>query len=244
VELRCRDLGRDYGRAIALDGISLLLTPGVTGLVGVNGAGKSTLLGTLAGAIRPSRGSVSLDGLDPYGSGRRPYLRQAALMPQSLELPGDARVADAVAYCGWLRGMSARDARKSARRVVAEVGLADRARDRIRCLSGGMTRRVALAQALVARPRLLLLDEPTTGLDPEQRAAVRTLIRAVADGGITIVSSHVMEDVESLADQIVVIDEGRVAHAGSLAQFRSEFGGGAQSAESAFLGLVARRRRR
>jgi ABC-2 type transport system ATP-binding protein len=242
VELVCDGLSHAYGRAVALSDIDLTLTPGVTGLVGVNGAGKSTLLSILAGALRPSRGSVRFDGLDPYGRGRRAYLRRTALMPQALELPPDARVADAVAYCGWLRGMPASSARARGRDVLDQVGLVDRSRHRMRTLSGGMVRRVALAQALVSAPDVLLLDEPTTGLDPEQRAVLRGLIDDLPRDCITVVSSHVMEDLEQLAERIVVLDEGEVAHAGPLADFCRDGGGPGQSAEAAFLSLLTGRR--
>jgi ABC-2 type transport system ATP-binding protein len=214
VALVCDALGHKYGRAVVLNDIAVTLTPGVTGLVGVNGAGKSTLLRAVAGALRPTRGSVRYDGLDPYGRSRRRYLRRVSLMPQALELPSDARVVDAVDYCGWLRGMPAAGLRARSEEVLGQVGLADRRGDRMRTLSGGMVRRVALAQALVSAPDILLLDEPTTGLDPQQRAVLRTLIDELPRDTITVVSSHVMEDLEQLADRIVVLDSGEIAHAG------------------------------
>jgi ABC-2 type transport system ATP-binding protein len=240
--LVCDGIGRDYGRTVALNSVSFALTPGVTGLVGVNGAGKSTLLRILAGALRPSRGSVCFDGLDPYGRGRRRFLRRTSLMPQALELPPDARVVDAVAYCGWLRGLPAAGLRDRAREVLGDVGLADRGGQRVRTLSGGMVRRAALAQALISAPDVLLLDEPTTGLDPEQRATVRGLISELPRDSAIVVSSHVMEDLEQLADRIIVLDGGEMAHCGSLAEFCGKFGGPAASAETAFLSLLTRRR--
>jgi ABC-2 type transport system ATP-binding protein len=244
VEIVCDGVDRNYGRTAALTDVTLTLTPGVTGLVGVNGAGKSTFLRILAGALRPSRGAVRLDDLDPYGRGRASYLRRVALMPQALELPSDARVAEAVAYCGWLRGMPSAAVRERAREVLADVGLADRSGDRLRTLSGGMVRRVALAQALVSKPDILLLDEPTTGLDPEQRAVLRELLDRLPRDCVTVVSSHVMEDLEKLADRVVVLDAGEIAHTGSLAEFCRERGGPDASAETAFLALLTGRRTR
>jgi ABC-2 type transport system ATP-binding protein len=239
----CEGIGRDYGPQVtALDDVTMTLHPGVTGLVGVNGAGKSTLLRVLAGAQRPSRGSVHLDELDPYGSGRRGFLRRTALMPQSLELPKDARALDAVAYCGWLRSLSARAAKAAAADALDQVGLADRATHKLRSLSGGMQRRVALAQALVAAPDLLLLDEPTTGLDPEQRAGLRQLVSELPRDCVTVVSSHVMEDLESFADTIVVLERGRVIFDGPLETFQCQLGGPERSAEFAFLSLLASHR--
>jgi ABC-2 type transport system ATP-binding protein len=242
MEVDCAEVGRDFAGVTALDEVSLSLRPGVTGLVGVNGAGKSTLLRILAGALRPSRGSVLIGDLDPYGPGRGAILPRIALMPQTLDFPGDVPVRDAVAYCGWLRKMSTRSARESSASVLDQVGLADRAADKLRSLSGGMQRRVALAQALVAKPELLLLDEPTTGLDPVQRATLRSLIAALPHDRITVVSSHVMEDLESLCDDIVVLDGGRVVHSGALDAFRADLGGAEHSAEHAFLALLTSRR--
>jgi ABC-2 type transport system ATP-binding protein len=239
----CEGLGLDYRQhREALEGVSFILRPGVTGLVGINGAGKSTLLQILAGGLRPSRGSVRLDGVDPFGRRRREVLRRVALMPQSLEIPGDVRVKDAVAYCGWLRGMRAGVAASATSQVLDQVGLADRATHKLHSLSGGMRRRVALAQALVSKPDLLLLDEPTTGLDPEQRAGLRELVAMLPGDHLTVVSSHVMEDLETLADRIMVVEDGRLIHAGSLPDFRADLGGSEQSAEHAFLSLISSRR--
>jgi ABC-2 type transport system ATP-binding protein len=239
----CEGIGRDYGPQVtALDDVTLTLASGVTGLVGVNGAGKSTLLRILAGALRPSRGSVRFGDLDPYGSGRHGFLRRTALMPQALEFPKDIRALDAVAYCGWLRRMSARAAKAAAADALEQVGLADRATHKLRSLSGGMQRRVALAQALVAAHDVLLLDEPTTGLDPEQRAGLRQLVSELPRDCVTVVSSHVMEDLESLADTIVVLEAGRLIYTGPLDTFRSDLGGPDRSAEHAFLSLLTSRR--
>jgi ABC-2 type transport system ATP-binding protein len=244
VPVECAELGRDYRHhPRALDSVTLSLLPGVTGLIGVNGAGKSTLLRILAGALKPTRGTLRVDGLDPYGADRSSVLRRTALMPQSLDLPRDARVVDAVAYCGWLRGMSTREAQAGAARVLHRVGLADRAADKIRSLSGGMHRRVALAQSLVAHPDLLLLDEPTTGLDPEQRAMLRGLVDELPRDCTMVVSSHVMEDLETLADHIVILDTGRVVYTGALGAFRDRWGGPERSAEHAFLSLLTTVRR-
>jgi ABC-2 type transport system ATP-binding protein len=244
VQVVCDGVRRSFGSQVqALADLSLTLEPGVTGLVGVNGAGKTTLLRILAGALRPSGGTVRLDGDDPYGRGRRDALRRTALMPQALDLPPGVRVADAVAYCGWLRGLPMRQARGRASAVLERVGLGARSDHPVRSLSGGMVRRVALAQALVSEPDVLLLDEPTTGLDPEQRAALRELVRGLPDHHITVVSSHVMEDLESLADRIVVLDDARLLFAGTLEEFCRDGDGNELTAEQAFLTMVTRHRR-
>jgi ABC-2 type transport system ATP-binding protein len=159
-----------------LRGVSIEVRPGTTGLLGANGAGKSTLLNVLAGALRPRSGSVELGSENLYGRRRSELLRRIALMPQELQVPNSARLRDATRFLAWARGIEPREITARADDALARVGLTDRAGDRLSKLSGGMRRRFALAQALVAEPEVLLLDEPTTGLDPQQRVVLRELI--------------------------------------------------------------------
>ncbi len=208
----------------ALDRLDLELRPGVTGLVGVNGAGKSTLLGVLAGTLRPRTGDAWVDGVSLYGAGRRRALARIGYMPQSFVPPPGATVLEIVSYLGWLRGLSSRDSLRAAIEAVAQVGLGDRSNDPARSLSGGMLRRVAFAQSVVTGPEVLLLDEPTTGLDPEQRATVRELVHADRARAVTVVSSHLMEDIVALAEHLIVIEQGRVVFHDSLARFREREG--------------------
>jgi ABC-type multidrug transport system ATPase subunit len=225
MQVRCSGVSHAYKSGVkALDDVSIDLAPGVTGLVGVNGAGKSTMLRILSGGLRPSAGSVSVLGSDLYGKGRRAALAGTALMPQELRVPREMRAVDVVSYIGWLRGLSSKEAKLRSEQVLEAVGLAERSDTRVSALSGGMVRRLALAQALVAQPRLLLLDEPTTGLDPEQRAAVRRLVADLPDDGIVLVSSH------------AVVFRGDVSE---LVRTHA-----AASAEEAFLALLLRRRTR
>jgi len=230
------------GRSWSLDLDDLTLQPGVTGLVGVNGAGKSTLMRALSGALRPSGGTVTIDDTDLYGRARRSQLGRIGYMPQEYTLPRDVSLRTSTEYVAWLRGLPRREVRAAAARALADVGLADRAGRRVGSLSGGMLRRLCLAQALVASPEFLLLDEPTTGLDPEQRAGVRRLVEELPGSAVTLLSSHVMEDIVSLAEHLIVLEEGRVLYHGSLAEFRDEYGGSERSAELAFLSLLTRAR--
>jgi len=226
----------------ALRGVTLELPVGVTGLVGVNGAGKSTLLRILSGALRPSTGDVSVLGRHLYGKGRRGALAKTALMPQEFAVPRDMRAVDVVSYIAWLRGLPSRQIESRSTEVLEAVGLAERRSAKVSTLSGGMHRRLALAQALVAQPSLLLLDEPTTGLDPEQRSAVRQLIADLPDDRTIVVSSHVMEDIESLATDVVVLDQGEVLFHGSVSDFVRTHVGRAGTAEQAFLAMLLKRR--
>ena len=233
-------VGQRYSRdGWALRGIDLSLGPGVTALVGVNGAGKSTLLSTLAGALRPTTGSVRVAGGDVYGRRRGRVLERVALMPQTLSLPENMTAAEVVSVIGWMRGLSGRAAKGEALVALDAVGLADRSGSRVKELSGGMKRRVALAQAIVSKPDVLLLDEPSTGLDPQQRRRMVEIIKTL--DGTVFFSSHVMEDVVETADRIVILHEGRAMFDGDMEQLSRLAPSGTapeRRAEAAFLRLI------
>ncbi|KRA38347.1 MULTISPECIES: ABC transporter ATP-binding protein [unclassified Nocardioides] len=234
--LRCTYSHQD---APAVDLDELVVDRGVCGLVGVNGAGKSTLLRTLAGCRRPEAGRVRIDDVDLYGRRRRTVVGRLGYMPQHLDLPKEMRVSDAMAYASWVRGVPSAEARTRNPQLLERVGLSSRAADRVGRLSGGMSRRLALAVALVTDPSVLLLDEPTTGLDPEQRAGLRGILRDLDTAAVTILSSHVMEDVAVMASRIVVMDAGRLLHVGSMDDFVADHGGPERSAEFAFLATIS-----
>lgn len=239
-----------YGEGQGCEDISFALQGQATGLIGVNGAGKSTLLRMLAGAQRPQAGQVLLMGLDPYTrAARSQALGRVALMPQLTDFPAPMSVHDVVAHIGWLRGLTQRDATRRARVVLAEVGLSTRLAARMKELSGGMVRRVALAQALVAEPDVLLLDEPSTGLDPEQRRIMVELVQA--QSATVIFSSHVIEDVLDVATKVLVLEGGRLVLDDTLTEVehRGEAVVGtmasrAEKAETGFLVTVGRNRGR
>ncbi|MGN6612993.1 MAG: ABC transporter ATP-binding protein [Angustibacter sp.] len=229
-----------YRQVVALDGVKLELSSGVTALVGVNGAGKSTLMTTMAGALRPAAGCVRVQGFDPYGRDRKRALRAVALMPQSATLPRRMTALDVVAYLAWMRGVPARVARQAALGALDRVGLSARAHHRVGQLSGGMQRRVLLAQAIASDARVLLLDEPSTGLDPEQRRVMVDLIREL-DLAV-LMSSHVLEDVVDAASRVVVLDDGRVAFDGTVQALASLAPSGTEAGrapEAGFLTVVA-----
>lgn len=229
-----------YGNEIALDGVSLALSAGVTALVGVNGAGKSTLLTTMAGAMRPTSGRVRVNGLDPYGRERNRALRAVALMPQSGTLPRRMTALEVVEYLAWMRGAAPTEAGRGALSALDAVGLAPRAHHRIGQLSGGMLRRVLLAQAIASKAPVLLLDEPSTGLDPEQRRVMVDLIKGLE---LTVLmSSHVLEDVVDTASRVVVLDEGRIAFDGTVEALSAHAPHGtdpARAPETGFLAVLA-----
>ncbi len=208
-----------YGRTRVLAGVSLSMGSGVTGLLGPNGAGKTTLLRMLATVLAPDRGRLSLLGRDPTDPAQRVEIRRRlGYLPQE---PGLYRHFSAFAlldYLAILKELSDRRARHDeVRRVLDEVGLGGMAHRRIRTLSGGMRRRVALAQALLGDPELLVLDEPTVGLDPEQRVAFRELLSGLGERHAVLLATHQTEDVAALCQQVVVLHDGRVLLDGSPA---------------------------
>lgn len=211
-------LTKTYGGGVrALDGLDLALTEGTIGLVGANGAGKSTLFRILLGLTRPDHGTVRVAGIDvatdPIGVRSR-----LGFMPEHDCLPTDQSATDVVATLGEIAGLPARAARQRASDVLDLVGL-DEARFRpIEGFSTGMRQRTKLAQAIVADPKLVLLDEPTAGLDPAGRHEMLDLIRRLSGFGISvIIATHLLDDVQATCDQVVMIDAGRLVAAGRTA---------------------------
>jgi len=208
-----------YGRTTALDDVSLQLERGVTGLLGPNGAGKTTLLRVLATALAPDSGTVRAFGTDAGdAAGRLALRRRLGYAPQAPGLHPRFTAFEFVDYVAILCEMVDRRTRHAeVRRVLHEVGLDDRRSARIKTLSGGMQRRVALAAALIGDPDLLVLDEPTVGLDPEQRLRFRELIAALGQQRTVLLSTHQIEDVQALCARVVVMHAGRVRFDGDPA---------------------------
>ena len=210
------DVGRAFGATWALAGVSLDLKPGVTGLLGPNGAGKTTLLRLLATALPPTQGQVSVLGLDPEVPAERTGIRrQLGYLPQEVGFPRGFTAFAFVDYIALLKEWTEPAARHAeVRRVLDLVGLSDLGAKRIRAMSGGQRRRVALAQALLGSPPVLILDEPTTGVDPEQRVTLRTVLAEIARTSIVVLSTHQTEDVAALCERVIVLDRGRVRYDG------------------------------
>ncbi|MBM7772479.1 ABC-type multidrug transport system ATPase subunit [Actinokineospora baliensis] len=203
------------GRRMAVDGIDLDLTNGVHGVLGPNGAGKTTLMRALATVLRPASGELTMLGT-PLSS--RESLRQVreriGYLPQKFGYYKRFTVREFVEYMAWLKQMPGVDIPGAVERAVERVGLGDRADDRLSTLSGGMVRRVGIAQAIVNEPAVLLLDEPTAGLDPAERMRFRALLRESAEDTCVVVSTHLVEDVAAGCDQVLLIDKGRVLFQG------------------------------
>lgn len=212
-------IGKDFGATRALDDVHLALGTGVTGLLGPNGAGKTTLLRIIATSTAADRGRVRLRGLDP-GAGHEALTeirRGLGYLPQELGYPGDMTTFGFVEYLAVLKEWDQRRARhREVRRVLDLVGLSDLATKKVSRLSGGQRRRVGLAQAMLGDPPLLILDEPTTGLDPAQRATLRRTLSVAAQESTVVLSTHQTEDVAALCERVVVLAGGRVRFDGPV----------------------------
>jgi ABC-2 type transport system ATP-binding protein len=214
-EIEARDLQIRVGRRrMAVDGVTLTMGRGVHGLLGPNGAGKTTLIRALATVLRPTSGTLSLLG----GMELRPLRRRIGYLPQEFGHYRRFTVREFVEYMAWLKEMPAREIPAAVQRAVERVGLADRADDRLKTLSGGMVRRVGIAQAIVNDPEILLLDEPTAGLDPAQRLRFRDLLTELGTDACVVVSTHLVEDVAAACTDVVLLDEGKLVFQGTPAQ--------------------------
>jgi ABC-2 type transport system ATP-binding protein len=209
-----------FGRTAAVDGVDLAVGPGVLGLLGPNGAGKTTLLRLLSTVLAPDSGSLRLLGRDPSVPHERVEVRRRlGYLPQNPRLYPSFTPLELVDYVAVLKEHTDPSWRRTeCTRVLEAVGLADRMHKRIRTLSGGMQQRVALAAALVGAPELLMLDEPATGLDPEQRLELRTLLASSAQRGTVVLSTHNTGEVAALCHRVAVMREGRVWFLGTPAE--------------------------
>jgi ABC-2 type transport system ATP-binding protein len=208
------------GDVTALDGLTVIFAPGVTGLIGANGAGKSTLIKILLGLLEPTRGMAKVFGLDCVKDGMR--IRQlVGYMPEHDCLPPDVSATEFVTHMGRMSGIPAAAARERAAEALRHVGLHEERYRQIGTYSTGMKQRVKLAQALAGDPRLLLLDEPTNGLDPAGRNAMLELIARIGEEfGISIVvASHLLGEIERICDHLVAIEAGRLLRADTVDSF-------------------------
>ena len=210
------ELTRKFGHTRAVAGVTLEAGPGVFGLLGPNGAGKTSLLRMMATVLPPTSGTLRLLGRDPGGYGpRREIRRRLGYLPQTLGYYPGFTVTDFVEYFALLKDMPPRQVPLAVATAIEQVGLGDRARAKLRTLSGGMLRRAGIAQAIVNQPELLLLDEPTAGLDPEQRVAFRSLLREFGQRATVIVSTHLVEDVGAACSEVTLMETGRIVFHGT-----------------------------
>jgi ABC-2 type transport system ATP-binding protein len=227
------DVSYSYGRKQALIDLSWTVSAGITGLVGPNGAGKSTMLALLVGLRKPKSGRITVDGTD--GSrGRVGYL------PQRFSLVPSMTVRNTVAYSAWLNGLDRRAAGDAADRALELVDMTDRADVAVRTLSGGLRQRAGIAAAVAHEPRIVVLDEPTVGLDPGQRVRIRRVIERIGQDRTVVLSTHLVEDVVSLCSIVSVLDVGTLRFHGPLTELVGGSDVSATRLEQAYERLLGR----
>lgn len=214
MELRIEHITKQYKDKLAVDDVSLSVTPGVWGLLGANGAGKTTLMRMIAGIMEPTSGRILYDGI-PIGTLKESYRDIFGYLPQEFGFYPEFTVKDYLEYVAVLKGLSRKDAGRKIEELLERLSLADVRKKRIAKLSGGMKRRVGIAQALLNDPEILILDEPTSGLDPGERIRFRNLLSEFAHDRIVVISTHIVSDVEYIASKNAVMKDGKIIQIGS-----------------------------
>lgn len=207
MELTVRGLTKQYKDKCAVNRVNLRLTEGINGLLGANGAGKTTLMRMLCGILKPTAGSIALDGVDVSSEDYRAVL---GYLPQDFGYYPDFTGLDFLLYLAALKGLSRSHAKRKAKELLELVSLKDAGKKKIKTYSGGMKQRLGIAQALLNDPSLLIVDEPTAGLDPKERVRFRKLIAGLGQDTIVLLSTHIVSDVEKIADHMLMMSEGRI----------------------------------
>ena len=224
--LQIEHLAKAYGPVRAVQDISFSVRPGeIYGLLGPNGAGKTTTISMVSGLLSPDGGSIDIAGR-PLAADPQAAKRLMGVVPQELALYEELSAAENLEFWGRLAGLDTKTARARTAEILAALTLSDRARDPVKTFSGGMKRRVNLGCALLHRPKLILLDEPTVGIDPQARLNILEFVRSLrADGVGVLYTTHYLEEAESLCDRIGIVDHGRMHAEGTLRELQERLGG-------------------
>ena len=212
MELVIDRLTKQFQNKIAVDRVSLRLNNGVYGLLGTNGAGKTTLMRMLCGILQPTSGTIAFDGMDVSEEGYRAIL---GYLPQDFGYYPEFTAMDFLLYMAALKGLPKPSAKRRANELLELVGLQDMSRKKIKTFSGGMKQRLGIAQALLNDPKLLILDEPTAGLDPKERVRFRNLIGQLGKDSIVLLSTHIVSDIEHIADEVLMMKDGNLIYHGA-----------------------------
>ena len=215
MELSLDRLSKQYDSKIAVDSISATLTPGVYGLLGANGAGKTTLMRMLCGILEPTSGEVLFNDHEITAMGAT-YRNMLGYLPQDFGYYPNYTAMEFMLYMAALKGIPRNIAVKRIKKLLTTVDLNHVASKRIRTFSGGMKQRVGIAQALLNNPKVLILDEPTAGLDPKERVRFRNLLSEYAGDKIVILSTHIVSDIEAIADEVLLMTKGRIVQRGTV----------------------------
>lgn len=211
MELVIDRVTKQYQNKIAVDRISLKLHKGVYGLLGANGAGKTTLMRMLCGILRPTGGTITLDGVDVS---EEKYRAALGYLPQDFGYYPEFTGMDFMLYMAALKGLSKEQAKRKSAELLKLVSLEDMAKKKIKTYSGGMKQRIGIAQALLNDPEVLILDEPTAGLDPKERVRFRNLIAEMGKDSIVLLSTHIVSDIEHIADEVLMMKNGQLIYQG------------------------------
>ncbi len=214
MELTLHELEKSFKEITAVDHVSYTMNHGVYGLLGVNGAGKTTLMRMLCTLIKPTTGAITLDGKDIFALDKD-YKQKLGYLPQDFGFYPDFTVNDYMLYIASIKGLRPTTARKRTRTLLNQVGLTRQGTKKMKTLSGGMLRRVGIAQAMLNNPEILILDEPTAGLDPNERIRFRNLISELAEDRLVLLSTHIVSDIEFIANEIMLMKEGKLFLAGT-----------------------------
>ena len=217
MELELIDLTKSFGSFTAVDHMNLTMTNGVYGLLGVNGAGKTTLMRMLCTLSRPTSGSISCNGKDIFKMDGE-YRKLLGYLPQDFGFYPEFTVQDYLLYIAAIKGIRPAPARKKVRELIPQVGLSKAAGKKMKKLSGGMKRRAGIAQAMLNNPKILVLDEPTAGLDPNERIRFRNLISELSEERLVLLSTHIVSDIEYIANKIWLMKDGTLVQEGTAQQ--------------------------
>lgn len=215
MELIIDRLTKQYENKIAVDRVSLHLTKGVYGLLGANGAGKTTFMRMLCGILKPTSGTVKFDDWDVTSE---EYRTKLGYLPQDFGYYPEFSGIDFLMYMAALKGLTKSRAKRRAFELLELVSLSDVAKKKIRTYSGGMKQRLGIAQALLNKPQIIVLDEPTAGLDPKERVRFRDLIAELGKSSIVLLSTHIVSDVEHIADTVLMMKAGQIIYNGSASE--------------------------
>lgn len=214
MELKMIKLTKQFGDFTAVDHINLTMANGVYGLLGVNGAGKTTLMRMICTLLQPTSGKITCNGKDILKMGAE-YRKLLGYLPQDFGFYPEFTVRDYLLYIAALKGIRPAVAKKRVKELIAKVGLSKAANKKMKKLSGGMKRRAGIAQAMLNDPKILILDEPTAGLDPNERIRFRNLISELSEDRLVLLSTHIVSDVEYIANEIWLMKDGRLLHQGT-----------------------------